>query len=450
MTPQAPVTPVVPVPPAVVLISAPSVAAGGSVVLGTATAAGSDSLSVALVSDSLVTTGSSIALRNGQIVYTPGNYGTSQAGTDRIAYSVTDTTNGTVTSETQSLTLQAPAAVTTAPAVVLGSGPQSITLGISEDAYLGNALFTIAVDGVQIGGTQTALAPHGGSSDQAFTVNGSFASGSHTIVVDFLNDAYAGTPQTDRNLYVDTIATGGVSSHVGAALLSQGPQSFNVTLAGTPAVPPTVSLAPAPTAASGGSVVLGTVTASRGDALTIALTSDASRGAGSTIALQNGTIVYTPGSLCRPPGRDGQDRLQHNRHRQPQRRQRDAIGHLDGPGLEQPASGCRDDSVRLRPRHARAADLGRCLAGRCSIHRGGERDPDRGSADRDRPAQHRVHPVVPHPGVLHRAEFSQHHLSQRPPMPEPRQRTATSTSTTPPSMAVRSPVAASPSSATAR
>nr|WP_321983147.1 carbohydrate-binding domain-containing protein [uncultured Lichenicoccus sp.] len=296
VTLQAPVVVPPPMPPAVVLASTPSVAEGGSVVLGTVTASGSDGLGVTLRSDGSIASGSTLAIQGGKIVYTPGSYAAAQAGTDSLAYSVTDTTNNTVSLETQSVTLQAPVIATAPPAVILGSGPQSIVLGISEDAYLGNAMFTVAVDGVQIGGTQTALALHDAGTEQSFTVDGSFTSGTHVLTVDFLNDAYAGTPQTDRNLYVDTIATHGVTTRVNAALLSQGPQSFNVAVAGVAATPPAVSLVPAPTVAAGGSVVLGTATTSNGDALAVSLTSDALIASGSSIALDNGQIVYTPGS----------------------------------------------------------------------------------------------------------------------------------------------------------
>ncbi len=87
----------------------------------------------------------------------------------------------------------------------------TLTLKVSEDAWKGNAQFTITVDGQQIGGTQTATASHAARQDQAFNVAGSFQVGRHSVSVDFLNDASGGTAATDRNLYVDGAAIDGTT-----------------------------------------------------------------------------------------------------------------------------------------------------------------------------------------------------------------------------------------------
>jgi len=48
---------------------------------------------------------------------------------------------------------------TTTPAPVsVGSGPDTLVLNMAEDPYLGDAQFTVSVDGQQIGGTQTTTA----------------------------------------------------------------------------------------------------------------------------------------------------------------------------------------------------------------------------------------------------------------------------------------------------
>jgi hypothetical protein len=125
--------------------------------------------------------------------------------------------------------------VTPPPTVTIGSGPDTLALQVSEDAYLGNALFTVSVDGKQIGGTQTATALHSLGNTQTFDVLGTFAAGSHTATVDFLNDAYGGSPTTDRNLYVTGATIDG--SAVPAVTLTehfQGPQSFSFLAPGTP------------------------------------------------------------------------------------------------------------------------------------------------------------------------------------------------------------------------
>jgi hypothetical protein len=123
------------------------------------------------------------------------------------------------------------AASPVAPAgpVTIGSGPDTVSLSVSEDAYLGNAQFTVAVDGRQVGGTQTATALHGSDQSQAFAVSGTFGAGPHVLSIDFLNDAYAGTPTTDRNLYVSNAGYDGVASPSGSAtLLGDGTTSLTV------------------------------------------------------------------------------------------------------------------------------------------------------------------------------------------------------------------------------
>ena len=119
-------------------------------------------------------------------------------------------------------------------AVTIGSGPDTLALKVSEDAYQGNAQFTVLVDGHQIGGTQTATASHASGQTQTFNVLGTFAAGSHTVTVDFLNDVYGGSPSADRNLYVVGATIDG-SAVSGATLTEhfQGPQSFSFQGAGT-------------------------------------------------------------------------------------------------------------------------------------------------------------------------------------------------------------------------
>ncbi len=111
--------------------------------------------------------------------------------------------------------------------VTIGSGPDSLVLQVSEDAYQGDAAFTISVDGQQIGGTQTALASHVAGQLQALTVQGAFGSGNHTVSVDFLNDAFGGASSADRNLYVASAAIDGAAIPGGSlAEYSAGSQSF--------------------------------------------------------------------------------------------------------------------------------------------------------------------------------------------------------------------------------
>ncbi len=119
--------------------------------------------------------------------------------------------------------------------VTFGSGAHTLALAVSEDAWQGDAQFTVSVDGKQVGGTQTATASHGAGQTQTFAVMGDFGAGSHTATVNFLNDAWGGTPVTDRNLYVSGAKVDGVSVQgASLTLLSAGPQSILFNSVATP------------------------------------------------------------------------------------------------------------------------------------------------------------------------------------------------------------------------
>jgi hypothetical protein len=87
------------------------------------------------------------------------------------------------------------------------SGP--LTLHVSEDAWNGDAQFTVLVDGVQFGGTQTVTASHAAGQWQDITIAGTLSSGSHTVAVNFINDGWGGSAATDRNMYVQSITVNG-------------------------------------------------------------------------------------------------------------------------------------------------------------------------------------------------------------------------------------------------
>ncbi len=111
------------------------------------------------------------------------------------------------------------------------SAPSTLTLNVSEDAWKGDAQFTVLVDGQQQGGTYTATASHAAGQSQAITIANIVENLTpHDIAVSFINDAWGGTATTDRNLYVNSIqfdrqsVTGG-----SAAMFSNGTQHFTAT-----------------------------------------------------------------------------------------------------------------------------------------------------------------------------------------------------------------------------
>ena len=118
----------------------------------------------------------------------------------------------------------------TAPAPVsqtLGTGGDALVLKLSQDAWQANAQYTVAVDGTQIGGVQTASAYHSVGQDDITTVLGNWAVGQHAATVTFVNDAYGGAPTRDRNLYLDDVSYDG--RHVSTYNGNIATASFSVT-----------------------------------------------------------------------------------------------------------------------------------------------------------------------------------------------------------------------------
>jgi hypothetical protein len=72
---------------------------------------------------------------------------------------------------------------------------------------------------------------HAAGQTQTFNVLGNFGAGTHTVSVNFTNDAYGGTPTTDRNLYVAGATIDG-NTVPGATFTeySQGPHSFSFVI----------------------------------------------------------------------------------------------------------------------------------------------------------------------------------------------------------------------------
>jgi Ca-dependent carbohydrate-binding module xylan-binding len=118
----------------------------------------------------------------------------------------------------------------------IGSGSDTLILKMSEDAYLGDAQFTVLVDGTQLGGTFTTTASHATGASQTFTFKGDFGGGSHTLSVKFTNDLYGGASGADRNLYINAVTYQGLDTHQSATLSSAGAASLSLSGGTSPAV----------------------------------------------------------------------------------------------------------------------------------------------------------------------------------------------------------------------
>jgi hypothetical protein len=115
-----------------------------------------------------------------------------------------------------------------ASSISLGTGPDIVTFLMSEDAYLGNAEFILTVDGVQVGGVQTISASHAAGQEESVSLAGNFTTSGARVGIDFINDAYGGSPILDRNLYVDGVALDGVTLRQSRTLESNGTAMFGI------------------------------------------------------------------------------------------------------------------------------------------------------------------------------------------------------------------------------
>ena len=126
---------------------------------------------------------------------------------------------------------------TAAPATI-GSGSDTLALSVSEDAYQGDAQFTVSIDGTTVGGVRTATASHAAGATQDVSLTGNWGAGAHSVGISFINDAYGGTAAADRNLYVDQVTYDGhAASGAPASLLGNSTAAFTVpAAAGTTAL----------------------------------------------------------------------------------------------------------------------------------------------------------------------------------------------------------------------
>ena len=120
--------------------------------------------------------------------------------------------------------------------VSIGTG-DTLVLSVSEDAWQGDAQYTVSINGNTIGGILTATASHAAGATQAVSVAGDWGA-NPTVGITFINDAFGGTPSTDRNLYVDGATYDGQALNgAPTTLLTNGTATLT-----TPAVNTTVTL----------------------------------------------------------------------------------------------------------------------------------------------------------------------------------------------------------------
>ncbi|WP_207443800.1 carbohydrate-binding domain-containing protein [Roseomonas haemaphysalidis] len=105
--------------------------------------------------------------------------------------------------------LDVPVTAAAGTSKTIGSGADSLVIKVSEQAWNGDAQFTVKVDGKQVGDVFTAKADHAAGISDTFTLKGNWGAGAHKVEVSYINDAWNGNLAEDRNLYLDSVTYNG-------------------------------------------------------------------------------------------------------------------------------------------------------------------------------------------------------------------------------------------------
>ncbi len=111
------------------------------------------------------------------------------------------------------------AAVADEPVFSVGDGEDTITFRVSADEYRGSPEMRVMVNGEQVGSLISVTADHDAGEWQEITIRGDFGdNGARSVEVEFMNDAWGGSRDRDRNLYLDHISVNGERYEAGEAV----------------------------------------------------------------------------------------------------------------------------------------------------------------------------------------------------------------------------------------
>ena len=105
----------------------------------------------------------------------------------------------------------------------IGSGPDTLALTLAQRGQPSGALFTVSIDGTQIGGVQSVTANSLTSQTQTLDVLGTFAAGPHTASINYLD-------ASNSLLFINNATIDGSAVPSGSIVLSNtGTASFAFT-----------------------------------------------------------------------------------------------------------------------------------------------------------------------------------------------------------------------------
>jgi len=89
--------------------------------------------------------------------------------------------------------------------------PDQLSILLSGDSYQGAPRFMATIDGETLTPSPLAVSAVRGAGTQSFAFTGNWGSGGHDVEISFVNDLWGGTPDTDRNVYVEQVYFNGTS-----------------------------------------------------------------------------------------------------------------------------------------------------------------------------------------------------------------------------------------------
>jgi hypothetical protein len=101
-----------------------------------------------------------------------------------------------------------------------------LSIRLGAEAWKGNPEAVVLVDGVAVFRGEVAASHASGG--QEIALGSVAAGGAHDVVVQFVNDAWGGAADVDRNLYVEDILVNGIGTGHSATMLGNGDAAFTV------------------------------------------------------------------------------------------------------------------------------------------------------------------------------------------------------------------------------
>lgn len=118
---------------------------------------------------------------------------------------------------TYAIAAPSPTVITPETIPEFGAGQHVVRLSLSGDSWQGDARCAVLLDGATLGET-VVTADHEAGERMSLNIRLDDPDG-RVVTVRFLNDAWGGTADSDRNLYVDAVHLDAVDLHQSAALL---------------------------------------------------------------------------------------------------------------------------------------------------------------------------------------------------------------------------------------